>query len=63
MGVSLPEDRSSSVGSPIHIECANGLREFLQGEFGKEEKSEVNKVSGSTRINKGGGFDGLCSNK
>ena len=59
----FPEDCSSSVGSSIHVECADGLREFLQGEIGEGKKSEINKASGSTGIDEGSGFNGLCSNK
>ena len=63
MSVGFPEDHFLSVGSPIHVEHANGLREFLQGKIGKGKKSKVNEISSGAGIDKGSGFDGLCSNK
>ena len=52
-----------SVSSPIHVEGADRLRKFLKGEVGKGQESKVNEVSGGTRINEGGGFNGLFSDK
>ena len=61
--MSLPQDSFSLVSCTIYIESVDGLREFLKGEVGKGQESEVNKISSGTRVYEGSGFDSLLSNK